>query len=191
MVETPIFCCTKFNFYVLVQQVNATATRFTQCHMIFSKFVELNKFSQSILKRFYFKSSFMSCSANSSWLPINFRIKFKISSLTFKLLAENQPANLRSLITPIYSSTFTEVIWQISPSSTTIGADLSEIGTQYHCPFDFLHRSHRLNETWKLLFCFIRYKRVYRIGDQVHSAPPKPPIAGFRGNRPLQRIILM
>ena len=45
----PIFCYTKFNFYVLFQQVNATATRFTQCHMVFSKFIELNKFSQSIL----------------------------------------------------------------------------------------------------------------------------------------------
>ena len=43
----PIFCHTKFNFYVLFLQVNATATRFTQCHMIFSKFIELNKFSQS------------------------------------------------------------------------------------------------------------------------------------------------
>ena len=44
----PIFCHTKFNFYVLFQQVNATATRFTQCHMIFRKFIELNKFSRSI-----------------------------------------------------------------------------------------------------------------------------------------------
>ena len=34
------------------------------------------------------------------WLPVHSRINFKISSLTFKLLAENQPANLRSLITP-------------------------------------------------------------------------------------------
>ena len=50
MVEPPIFCYTKFNFYVLFQQVNATATRFTHFHyMIFSKFIELNKFSQSIL----------------------------------------------------------------------------------------------------------------------------------------------
>ena len=43
-----IFCHTKFNLYVIFQQVNATATRFTQCHMIFTKFIELNKFSQSI-----------------------------------------------------------------------------------------------------------------------------------------------
>ena len=34
------------------------------------------------------------------WLPIHSRIKFKISSLTFKLLSGNQPANLRSLLTP-------------------------------------------------------------------------------------------
>ena len=34
------------------------------------------------------------------WLPIHSRIKFKISSLTFKLLSDNQPANLRSLLTP-------------------------------------------------------------------------------------------
>ena len=34
------------------------------------------------------------------WLPIDSRIKFKISSLTFKLLTDNQLANLRSLLTP-------------------------------------------------------------------------------------------
>ena len=33
-------------------------------------------------------------------LPIHSCIKFKISSLTFKLLSGNQPANLRSLLTP-------------------------------------------------------------------------------------------
>ena len=33
------------------------------------------------------------------WLPIQARIKFKICALTYKLLSENQPANLRSLIT--------------------------------------------------------------------------------------------
>ena len=32
------------------------------------------------------------------WLPVYSRIKFKISTITFKLLAESQPANLRSLI---------------------------------------------------------------------------------------------
>ena len=32
------------------------------------------------------------------WLPVNSRIKFKISTITFKLLIESQPANLRSLI---------------------------------------------------------------------------------------------
>ena len=34
------------------------------------------------------------------WRPIHSRIKFKISSLTFKLLSDNQPENLRSLLTP-------------------------------------------------------------------------------------------
>ena len=34
------------------------------------------------------------------WLPIHSCIKFKISSLNFKLLSDNQPANLRSLLTP-------------------------------------------------------------------------------------------
>ena len=34
------------------------------------------------------------------WFPIHSRMKFKISSLTFKLLSDNQPANLRSLLTP-------------------------------------------------------------------------------------------
>ena len=38
------------------------------------------------------------------WLPIHSRIKFKISSLTFKLLSDNQPANLRSLLTPYATS---------------------------------------------------------------------------------------
>ena len=37
---------------------------------------------------------------NLHWLPIQARIKFKICTLTYKLLSENQPANLRSLITP-------------------------------------------------------------------------------------------
>ena len=36
---------------------------------------------------------------NLHWLPIQARIKFKICTLTYKLLSENQPANLRSLIT--------------------------------------------------------------------------------------------
>ena len=36
---------------------------------------------------------------NLPWLPIQARIKFKICNLTYKLLSENQPANLRSLIT--------------------------------------------------------------------------------------------
>ena len=33
------------------------------------------------------------------WLPIQLRIKFKMCTLTYKLLSANQPANLRSLIT--------------------------------------------------------------------------------------------
>ena len=33
------------------------------------------------------------------WLPIQARIKFKICTLAYKLLSENQPANFRSLIT--------------------------------------------------------------------------------------------
>ena len=32
------------------------------------------------------------------WLPVYSRIKFKISTITFELLIESQPANLRSLI---------------------------------------------------------------------------------------------
>ena len=32
------------------------------------------------------------------WLPVYSRIKFKISTITFKLFIESQPANLRSLI---------------------------------------------------------------------------------------------
>ena len=36
---------------------------------------------------------------NLHWLPIQARITFKICTLTYKLLSENQPANLRSLIT--------------------------------------------------------------------------------------------
>ena len=32
------------------------------------------------------------------WLPIQAQIKFEICTLTYKLLSENQPANLRSLI---------------------------------------------------------------------------------------------
>ena len=36
---------------------------------------------------------------NLHWLPIQARIKLKICTLTYKLLSENQPANLRSLIT--------------------------------------------------------------------------------------------
>ena len=44
----PIFSHKNINFYKLFQQVNASATRFTQCHMRFSKFTKLNKFSQLI-----------------------------------------------------------------------------------------------------------------------------------------------
>ena len=33
------------------------------------------------------------------WLPIQARIKFKFCTLTYKLLSENQPMNLRSLLT--------------------------------------------------------------------------------------------
>ena len=35
----------------------------------------------------------------SHWLPIQSRIKFKICTLTYKLLSVNQPANLRALLT--------------------------------------------------------------------------------------------
>ena len=34
------------------------------------------------------------------WLPVQSRIKFKISSIAFKLMSENQPKNLISLIKP-------------------------------------------------------------------------------------------
>ena len=34
------------------------------------------------------------------WLPVQSRIKFKISSIVFKLMSENQPENLNSLIKP-------------------------------------------------------------------------------------------
>ena len=48
------------------------------------------------------------------WLPIQARIKFKICTLTYKILSENQPANLRSLIT----SHVAEVIWAMQIDST-------------------------------------------------------------------------
>ena len=34
------------------------------------------------------------------WLPVKSRIKFKISTIVFKLISENQPENLNSLIEP-------------------------------------------------------------------------------------------
>ena len=61
MVEPPqYFGVQNFIFSVLFQQINATETLFTQCHMMFSKFFELIKFSQSILKKF---SRVQSCSS--------------------------------------------------------------------------------------------------------------------------------
>ena len=41
------------------------------------------------------------------WLPIRSRIKFKISTLTYKLLRDNQPAHLRSLLKPLILSRLT------------------------------------------------------------------------------------
>ena len=41
------------------------------------------------------------------WLPINSRIKFKIGTLTFKLLTNKQPAHLCALLQPVVSTRLT------------------------------------------------------------------------------------
>ena len=69
------------------------------------------------------------------WLPVHSRIKFKISSLTFKLLAENQPANLRSLITPyvpqrLLRSSDKSLLVQ-PPTRTSIGQRAFSVSAPY------------------------------------------------------------
>ena len=49
------------------------------------------------------------------WLPVHSRIKFKISSLTFKLLAENQPAPSITY----YTYMFLHVCWGHQPPTRT------------------------------------------------------------------------
>ena len=75
------------------------------------------------------------------WLPMHSRIKFKIS-LAYKLLAEKQPANLRSLLTPYVPSR-----WLRSSDKSLLAQPhtRTSIGnrafrTLYLCPFHFLHR---------------------------------------------------
>ena len=69
------------------------------------------------------------------WLRIHSCIKFKISSFTFKLLAENQPANLRSLITPyvpprLLRSSDKSLLVQ-PPTRTSIGKRAFSVSAPY------------------------------------------------------------
>ena len=69
------------------------------------------------------------------WLPVHSRINFKISSLTFKLLTENQPANLRSLITPyvpqrLLRSSDKSLLVQ-PPTRTSIGKRAFRVSAPY------------------------------------------------------------
>ena len=69
------------------------------------------------------------------WLPVHSRINFKISSLTFKLLADNQPANLRSLITPyvpqrLLRSSDKSLLVQ-PPTRTSIGKRAFRVSAPY------------------------------------------------------------
>ena len=85
------------------------------------------------------------------WLPVYSRIKFKISTITFKLLVESQPANLRSLIDS-YAPTrllrsYPHIHWQAHLISVYA---LLVFGTPFHSQFDFSLHSHRSNKIWKL-----------------------------------------
>ena len=72
------------------------------------------------------------------WLPLHSRIKFikfKISSLTFKLLAENQPANLRSLMTlyvpPCLLRSSDKSLLVQPPTRTSIGKRTFSVSAPY------------------------------------------------------------
>ena len=93
------------------------------------------------------------------WRFIHSCINVKISSLTFKLLSKNQPANLKSL----WHRMLLLVCWghltSVSSRSHKLAHQLANVlslcasllfGTQYHCTFGFLRNLHRSNETWKL-----------------------------------------
>ena len=72
---------------------------------------------------------------STAWLPVHCRIKFKISSLTIKLMAENQPANLRSLITPYVSPRLlrsSDKSFLIQPATrTSIGKRVFSVSAPY------------------------------------------------------------
>ena len=110
------------------------------------------------------------------WLPVHSRIKFKISSLTFKLLAENQPANLRSIITPyvpprLLRSSDKSLLVQ-PPTRTSIGKRTFSVSAPYvwnSIPLPFLHLWHRLNETWKhfILLLLRHHSDIFRASDSA------------------------
>ena len=81
------------------------------------------------------------------WLPIQSRIKFKICTLTYKLLSVNQPVNLRSLITsyvPLHSAhQLSNLRWWLYPWSSHHTIQLY----CYHTPF-----STRILPVWSQIF---------------------------------------
>ena len=89
------------------------------------------------------------------WLPVYSRIKFKISTITFKLLIESQPANLRSLIdsyapTRLQRSSDKSLLRQLHithplESALSVSAHPA-FGTPFHSQFDFPLHSHPSNE---------------------------------------------
>ena len=70
------------------------------------------------------------------WFPILSRIKFKISSLTYKLLNDNQPGYLRSLISPYtpVRSLWSMIIWHVIADPTTGTSIYRPTCVQCMCP---------------------------------------------------------
>ena len=47
------------------------------------------------------------------WLPVQSRMQFKIATLTYNALSQNQPSYLRSLLTPCIPLPDTEIYWPV------------------------------------------------------------------------------
>ena len=73
-------------------------------HNMLEKYINISQRVQNCLARVVTKAPRFSCSVpilkRLHWLPVKFRIHFKICAITFRALKDNQPAYLTDLLVP-------------------------------------------------------------------------------------------
>ena len=110
------------------------------------------------------------------WLLIQSCIKFKICTLTYKLLSVNQPANLRSIITSyvpprlLRSSESDQCLLTQPRTRTCIGQRAFSVcaPSHYHCPFGFPLLLQCSNVIWKhFTLPLLRSLATFRASDSA------------------------